>query len=79
MKFISMVSFATRCRFSIDPELREIHSDELVVYNVELNEFISRKLLSLKMTTPEPPISAAQIQKIYEQLVQANITYSEIR
>lgn len=79
VKFISMVSFTMRCRFSIDPELRKIHSDELVVYDVELSEFISRKLLSLKIGTQEPPISAAQIQKIYEQLVQANITDTEIR
>lgn len=79
VKFISMVSFTMRCRFSIDPELRKIHSDELVVYDVELSEFISRKLLSLNIGTQEPPISAAQIQKIYEQLVQANITDTEIR
>lgn len=79
VKFISLVSFTMRCRFSIDPELRKIHSDELVVYDVELSEFISRKLLSLKTGTTEPPISAAQIQTIYEHLVQANITDAEIR
>lgn len=79
VKFISMVSFTMRCRFSIDPELRKIHSGELVVYDVELSEFISRKLLSLKMGAPEPPISAAQAQTIYDHLVQANITDVEIR
>ncbi|WP_054943801.1 nuclease-related domain-containing protein [Paenibacillus ihuae] len=79
VKFVSMVSFTMRCRFSIDPELRKIHSDELVVYDVELSEFISRKLISLKTGTPEPPISAAQVQTIYDQLVQANITDAEIR
>ncbi|WP_339317598.1 nuclease-related domain-containing protein [Paenibacillus sp. FSL R10-2734] len=79
VKFISMVSFTMRCRFSIDPELRKIHSDELVVYDVELSEFISRKLLSLKTGTPEPSISPAQIQSIYEHLLQVNITDVEIR
>lgn len=79
VKFISMISFTMRCRFSIDPELRKIHSDELVVYDVELSEFISRKLISLKTGTPEPPISAAQVQTIYDHLVQANITDAEIR
>ncbi|MEC0169126.1 nuclease-related domain-containing protein [Paenibacillus graminis] len=79
VKFISMVSFTMRCRFSIDPELRKIHSDELVVYDVELSEFISRKLISLKTGTPEPPISAAQVQTIYDHLVQANIPDAEIR
>lgn len=79
VKFISMVSFTMRCRFSIDPELRKIHSDELVVYDVELSEFISRKLISLRTGTPEPPISAAQAQIIYDHLVRANITDAEIR
>lgn len=79
VRFISMVSFTMRCRFSIDPELRKIHSDELVVYDVELSEFISRKLISLKTGTPEPPISVAQAQIIYDRLTQANITDSEIR
>lgn len=79
VKFISMISFTMRCRFSIDPELRKIHSDELVVYDVELSEYISRKLLSLKMGSPEPPISATQVQVIYDLLVQANITDPEIR
>ncbi|OKP74437.1 NERD nuclease [Paenibacillus sp. P3E] len=79
VKFVSMVSFTMRCRFSIDPELRKIHSDELVVYDVELSEFISRKLISLKTGIPESPISAAQVQTIYDQLVQANITDAEVR
>jgi len=34
VKYISMISFTMRCRFSIDPELRKIHSDEPVVYDV---------------------------------------------
>ncbi|WP_244444767.1 nuclease-related domain-containing protein [Paenibacillus camerounensis] len=78
-KFISMISFTMRCRFSIEPELGIIRSDELVVYDVELSEYILRKLLSLKMGAPEPPITTVQIQKIYEQLALANITDTEIR
>lgn len=79
VKYISMISFTMRCRFSIDPELRKIQSDELVVYDVELSEYISRKLTILKTVNPEPVISAAQIQTIYDHLVQANITDAEIR
>ncbi|OMD49481.1 NERD nuclease [Paenibacillus borealis] len=79
VKYISMISFTMRCRFSIDPELRKIHSDELVVYDVELSEFISRKLISLKAGTPGPLISAVQVQTIYNHLVQTNITDAEIR
>ncbi|MEK4324637.1 nuclease-related domain-containing protein [Paenibacillus sp. FSL R7-0312] len=40
-----------RCRSSINPELRKIQSNELVIYDVELSEFISRKLLRLKLET----------------------------
>lgn len=79
IKYISMISFTMRCRFSIDPELRKIQSDELVVYDVELSEFISRKLTSLKTVNPEPAISAAHIQTIYDHLVHANITDAGIR
>lgn len=79
VKFISIVSFTMRCRFIIDPELRSIQSDELVVYDVELSEYISRKLTSLKTVNPVPSISTSQIQMIYDQLVQANIIDSEIR
>ncbi|KWX87200.1 NERD nuclease [Paenibacillus riograndensis] len=79
VKYISIISFTMRCRFSIDPELRKIHSDELVVYDVELSEYISRKLISLKTVNHESPISAGQIQTIYDHLAQANITDAEIR
>ncbi|WNS41524.1 nuclease-related domain-containing protein [Paenibacillus sp. MMS20-IR301] len=79
VKFVSLISFTMRCRFSIDPELRKIHSDELVVYDVELSEFISRKLISLKTAAPDPPISTVQAQTIYDHLVQANILDAEIR
>ncbi|MBY0011636.1 nuclease-related domain-containing protein [Paenibacillus typhae] len=79
VKSVSIISFTMRCRFSIDPELRQIKSDELVVYDVELSEFISRKLLRLKAENPEPLFSRIQIQSIYNQLSQLNITDSESR
>ncbi len=46
--YISMISFTMRCRFGIDPELCNIQSDELVIYDVELSEFIDRQLLRIK-------------------------------
>ncbi|KTD83167.1 MULTISPECIES: nuclease-related domain-containing protein [Paenibacillus] len=79
VKSVSIISFTMRCRFSIDPELRQIKSDELVIYDVELSEFISRKLLRLKAENPEPLFSQIQIQSIYDQLSQANITDLAIR
>ncbi|MDO7907582.1 nuclease-related domain-containing protein [Paenibacillus sp. JX-17] len=79
LRSVSMISFTMRCRFSIDPELRKIQSDELIVYDVELSEFISRKLLRLKTENPEPLFSDEQIQNIYDQLSRANIADPEVR
>lgn len=79
VKFVSIVSFTMRCRFSIDPELRQIQSDELIVYDVELSEFISRKLIRLRTESPYPLFLQDQIQSIYDQLNQVNITDSAIR
>ncbi|GGA26099.1 nuclease-related domain-containing protein [Paenibacillus physcomitrellae] len=79
LRFVSLVSFTMRCRFSIDPELRKIHSDELIVYDTELSEFISRKLIRLKTEKPEPLFNPETIQKIYDELKQANITDPAIR
>ncbi|OME01124.1 NERD nuclease [Paenibacillus odorifer] len=78
VKFVSIISFTMRCRFSIDPELRQIQSNELVIYDIELSEFISRKLLRLKSESSEQLLSQAQVQSIYDQLIQANSTDSEI-
>lgn len=72
--YISMVSFTLRCRFSIDPELRKIESNELIVYDTELSEFISRKIVRVKMTTEKAPLNNVEVQQIYESLRIANIT-----
>ncbi|WP_261381465.1 nuclease-related domain-containing protein [Paenibacillus cremeus] len=78
LKFISMVSFTMRCRFSIDPELRKIQSDELIVYDVELSEFINRKLLRLKAESA-PEMSTEKVASIYETIRQANIEDLTVR
>lgn len=67
LPFVSLVSFTMRCRFSIDPELRKIESDELVVYDVELSGFIQRKLVRLKMIKGAPLLTNEQISDIYQQ------------
>ncbi|MFS0873970.1 nuclease-related domain-containing protein [Paenibacillus xylanilyticus] len=72
--FISIVSFTMRCRFSIDPELRKIESNELIVYDTELSEFINRKIIRVKTTTENVPINNVEVQQIYESLLNANIT-----
>jgi hypothetical protein len=79
LNFISMISFTMRCRFSIDPELRKISSNELIVYDVELSEFIGRKLIRLAAENPEPFLSNEDINHIYNLLVKANIVDPKIR
>jgi hypothetical protein len=79
LKFISMISFTMRCRFSIDPELRKIFSNELIIYDVELTEFIGRKLIRLSTENPEPFLNNEDGIHIYNLLVKANIIDPKIR
>lgn len=48
-RFISMVSFTRRCTFKVNEELRKIKSDDLIVYDTELSEYITRKINVLKL------------------------------
>jgi hypothetical protein len=79
VQYISMISFTMRARFSIDPELRKIESDELVVYDVELSEYIGRKINRIKLTSSQQPLSSDQIRTIYEKILEFNITDPNIR
>jgi len=79
LNFISMISFTMRCRFSIDPELRQISSNELIIYDTELTEFIRRKLIRLSAENPEPFLKNEDIIHIYNLLVKANIMDPKIR
>lgn len=77
--FISMVSFTKRCTFKIGVDLRKIGSDELVVYDIELEEFIQRKVAILKYQNKEPFLMKEDIEIIYQTLLNANILDSSIR
>jgi hypothetical protein len=79
IKYISMISFTMRCRFSIDPELRKIHSDELIVYDVELSEFIHRKITRLKTEQPQPILTETEINLIHGKMAEANIVDPTVR
>ncbi|WP_054956791.1 nuclease-related domain-containing protein [Paenibacillus dakarensis] len=79
LRYISMISFTMRCRFSVDPDLRKIQSDELIVYDVELSEFIQRKINMLKMSGDYVQLTGEDIQQIYQKLSAANITDPAIR
>ncbi|WP_235848890.1 MULTISPECIES: nuclease-related domain-containing protein [Bacillaceae] len=76
--YISMISFTMRCRFNIDPDLRKIGSNQLVVYDTELSEFIDRKILRLK-AEQQQPIDDEAVKLIYETYKSANITDPKIR
>ncbi|WP_339224327.1 nuclease-related domain-containing protein [Paenibacillus sp. FSL W7-1332] len=78
-RYISLVSFTMRCRFSVDPELRKIQSDELIVYDVELSEYIQRKMNRIQAEKTEPVLTESDILKIYQSLNEANITDPKVR
>jgi hypothetical protein len=74
LSYVSIVSFTMRCRFSIDPILRKIESDELVVYDVELSEYILRKINRIQATATSPMLTGEEVDDIIHRLQQANIT-----
>ncbi len=76
---VSMVSFTRRATFSVEPELRKIASNDLIVYDIELTEFIERKINYIKMTDKKMKFTAEQINEMYLALKQANITDPAIR
>ncbi|USG67340.1 NERD domain-containing protein [Brevibacillus ruminantium] len=77
--FVSLVSFTRRCTFSVDPELRKIGSNDLIVYDIELTEFIQRKINRLRELNKEHRFTAEQIESMYELLKRENITDSKAR
>lgn len=79
IKFVSVISFTKRCELNIDPELREIESDELVVYDIKLTDYIERKLRRLKSANPRPPLSESDVIRIFELVNGNNITDPKIR
>ncbi|QYR20977.1 NERD domain-containing protein [Paenibacillus sp. sptzw28] len=79
LTYISIVSFTMRCRFSIDPELRKIASDELIVYDTELSEFINRKISRIRAMSDKPLLTEPEINQIYDAVQSANITDAALR
>nr|WP_223254410.1 hypothetical protein [Bacillus sp. HNG] len=77
--FISMVSFTKRCTFKVDLEYRKITSNEIIVYDIELSEFIHRKVSVLKIHLKEPLLTEGDISGIYNAFTEANITDPKVR
>lgn len=77
--FISIVSFTKRCTFKVDLDYRKVASNEIIVYDVELSEFIHRKVSVLKIHHKEPLLSESEISTIYNAFLKANITDVAVR
>ena len=77
--FISMVSFTKRCTFKVDLDYRKIASNEIIVYDIELSEFIHRKVSVLKIEHKEPLLNEQDISTIYNSFSKANITDPKVR
>lgn len=78
-QFVSMVSFTKRCTFKVNEELRKIQSNDLIVYDIELSEYITRKLNVLKLQYQSPIFSDDDILHMYNLLEENNITDIDIR
>jgi hypothetical protein len=76
---VSMVSFSRRCTFKVDNELRKIQSNELIVYDTELSEFINRKLKVLHLQFNCPIFTDKMLQHMSNVLIENNITDKTIR
>ncbi|WP_335429218.1 nuclease-related domain-containing protein [Bacillus sp. JJ1609] len=77
--FISLVSFTKRSTFKVDLDYRKIASNELIVYDIELSEFIHRKISVLKIQYKEPILSESDISKIYDTFSKADIKDPQVR
>ncbi|WP_285769542.1 nuclease-related domain-containing protein [Peribacillus sp. SI8-4] len=76
---VSIVSFTKRSAFKVNAELRKIQSNDLIVYDTELSEFMTRKLNVLKLQHPSAIFSDDNILHMYSMLEKTNISDQGIR
>lgn len=79
LTFVSIVTFTMRCRFSVDPDLRKIESNQLIIYDVELSDYIKRKFSRWNAEGTQPTLSQQDTTTIYETVHKSNITDPNIR
>ena len=77
--FISIVSFTKRSTFEVDLDYRKIASNELIVYDIELSEFIHRKISVLKIQHKEPLLSEREIGMIFDVFSKADVKDTAIK
>src|SRR5699024_5544557 len=73
-KFISLITFTKRCTLKIGEDIRNISSDELVIYDFYLSETINRKISIAKLQNDTPLYSDEEIEDIHKIISAANIT-----
>lgn len=71
---VSVVSFTRRCKFKVNEELRKIQSNELIVYDTELSEYISRKMNVFRVQDNSLIFSEEDILHMHRVLSENNIT-----
>jgi hypothetical protein len=76
---VSIVSFTRRCTFKVNIELRKSQSNELIDYDTELSEFITRKIIALRLQLNAPVYTDDEILQMYNLLNDTNITDKTIR
>ncbi|MNW67770.1 hypothetical protein D3C74_464140 [compost metagenome] len=74
-----MVTFTNRCRISVDPAVRYVNSDEMIIYDHELVETIQRKTERLETELPETLYQEQDTQAIWNMLNAVNSTDHQIR
>ena len=79
VRLVSMVTFTNRCRISVDPDVRYVNSDEMVIYDHELVETIQRKTERLEAELPETLYKEQDTQMIWNMLNAANSTDYQVR
>ncbi|SFJ47855.1 Nuclease-related domain-containing protein [Halobacillus dabanensis] len=75
---VSIVSFTKRCTFKIDTNLRDIKENQLIVYDMELSEFINRKIHVQKLIHKQPLITAEEVQHIYGEIKKQHISNPDV-
>lgn len=78
-RIFSIVSFTRRCTFKVELELRDIKSDQLIIYDTELSEYIYRKVNIEKTIHGAPIYTDKDIQSMFRQLKEANQTDPDLR
>lgn len=76
---VSVVSFNRRSTFKVNEELRKINSNDLIIYDIELLEYVTRKLNVIKLSSSQPPFTTADILNMYTTVSEGNITDKKIR